>query len=186
MVQVYFEKELVSLFCLILSLSSPLSLSPPHFLPRFAPSLTLSAQAPHIDKTDFLNAVVREKKRFENSLDDSVAAGLNAGTEVLMNQVSWLDWLLCPVSSSFFILHCFLSCVHLLPYYLPLLLFLSSVLLLPFLFFWWPPCSYLSSLLFYFLFSFLIPFSSFVLVLLSSCSSPCSFFPPLLRFVLPS
>ncbi|KAF8148471.1 f-box protein pof6 [Crassisporium funariophilum] len=43
--------------------------------------------APHIDKTDFLNAVVREKKRFENSLDDSVAAGLNAGTEVLMNQV---------------------------------------------------------------------------------------------------
>ncbi|KAF9004655.1 exocyst complex component Sec10-domain-containing protein [Cyathus striatus] len=43
--------------------------------------------APHIDKTDFLNAVVREKKRFENTLDDSVAAGLNAGTEVLMNQV---------------------------------------------------------------------------------------------------
>ncbi|KAG9218157.1 hypothetical protein CCMSSC00406_0008096 [Pleurotus cornucopiae] len=43
--------------------------------------------APHIDKTDFLNAVVREKKRFENSLDDSVAAGLNAGTELLMNQV---------------------------------------------------------------------------------------------------
>ena len=45
-------------------------------------------QAHHIDKTDFLNAVVREKKRFENSLDDSVATGLNAGTEVLMNQVS--------------------------------------------------------------------------------------------------
>ncbi|KAJ7075859.1 exocyst complex component Sec10-like protein [Mycena belliarum] len=43
--------------------------------------------APHIDRTDFMNAVVREKKRFENSLDDSVAAGLNAGTEVLMNQV---------------------------------------------------------------------------------------------------
>ncbi|TFK34682.1 f-box protein pof6 [Crucibulum laeve] len=43
--------------------------------------------APHIDKTDFLNGVVREKKRFENSLDDSVAGGLNAGTEVLMNQV---------------------------------------------------------------------------------------------------
>ncbi|KAF8208698.1 exocyst complex component Sec10-domain-containing protein [Mycena galopus ATCC 62051] len=42
---------------------------------------------PHIDRTDFLNAVVREKKRFENALDDSVAAGLNAGTEVLMNQV---------------------------------------------------------------------------------------------------
>lgn len=30
---------------------------------------------------------MREKKRFENSLDDSVATGLNAGTEVLMNQV---------------------------------------------------------------------------------------------------
>ncbi|GJJ14596.1 hypothetical protein Clacol_008862 [Clathrus columnatus] len=43
--------------------------------------------APHIDRTDFLNNVVREKKRFENSLDDAVAAGLNAGTEVLMNQV---------------------------------------------------------------------------------------------------
>lgn len=43
--------------------------------------------APHIDKTDFLNAVVREKKRFENALDDSVAGGLNAGTEVLMDQV---------------------------------------------------------------------------------------------------
>lgn len=44
-------------------------------------------QAPHIDKTDFLNGVVREKKRFENTLDESVAAGLNAGTDVLMNQV---------------------------------------------------------------------------------------------------
>ena len=43
-------------------------------------------QAPHIDKTDFLNGVVREKKRFENTLDESVAAGLNAGTDVLMNQ----------------------------------------------------------------------------------------------------
>ncbi|KAM6501039.1 Exocyst complex component Sec10-like protein [Amanita muscaria] len=43
--------------------------------------------APHIDKTDFLNAVVREKKKFENTLDDSVATGLNAGTELLMNQV---------------------------------------------------------------------------------------------------
>ncbi|TFK45675.1 hypothetical protein OE88DRAFT_1639530 [Heliocybe sulcata] len=43
--------------------------------------------APRIDKTDFLNGVVREKKRFENALDDAVAAGLNAGTEVLMNQV---------------------------------------------------------------------------------------------------
>ncbi|KAH7884202.1 exocyst complex component Sec10-domain-containing protein [Phlebopus sp. FC_14] len=43
--------------------------------------------APHIDRTDFLNVVVREKKRFENTLDDCVAGGLNAGTQVLMNQV---------------------------------------------------------------------------------------------------
>ncbi|KAG8961063.1 F-box protein: endocytic membrane traffic, recycling ReCYcling 1 [Tulasnella sp. 425] len=41
----------------------------------------------HIDKTDFLNGVVREKKRFENSLDDSVAGGLNTGTDLLMKQV---------------------------------------------------------------------------------------------------
>jgi recyclin-1 len=31
---------------------------------------------------------VREKKRFENALDDSVASGLNAGTEVLMKEVN--------------------------------------------------------------------------------------------------
>lgn len=43
--------------------------------------------AQYVDKTDFLNAVVREKKRFEGVLDDAVAAGLNAGIEVLMNQV---------------------------------------------------------------------------------------------------
>ncbi|EJF59704.1 hypothetical protein DICSQDRAFT_108611 [Dichomitus squalens LYAD-421 SS1] len=43
--------------------------------------------APHIDKTDFLNAVVREKKHFEDVLDDSVAAGLNAATDALMTQV---------------------------------------------------------------------------------------------------
>jgi recyclin-1 len=43
---------------------------------------------PYVDKTDFLNAVMREKKRFEAVLDDAVAAGLNAGIEVLMNQVS--------------------------------------------------------------------------------------------------
>ncbi|BEI86875.1 hypothetical protein CcaverHIS002_0702210 [Cutaneotrichosporon cavernicola] len=43
--------------------------------------------APYVDKTDFLNAVMREKKRFESVLDDAVASGLNAGIEVLMNQV---------------------------------------------------------------------------------------------------
>lgn len=41
-----------------------------------------------IDRNDFLNTVVREKKRFEDILDDCVAAGLNAGTDALMNQVS--------------------------------------------------------------------------------------------------
>ncbi|KIY45782.1 hypothetical protein FISHEDRAFT_66826 [Fistulina hepatica ATCC 64428] len=46
--------------------------------------------APHIDRTDFLNPVIREKKRFENSLDDSVAAGLNTGTDLLMNQVEYI------------------------------------------------------------------------------------------------
>lgn len=40
----------------------------------------------HVDKTDFLNPVVREKKRLESSLDESVAAGLNAGVDLLMNQ----------------------------------------------------------------------------------------------------
>ncbi|ORX40515.1 exocyst complex component Sec10-domain-containing protein [Kockovaella imperatae] len=43
--------------------------------------------AKYVDKTDFLNAVMREKKRFETVLDDAVAGGLNAGIEVLMNQV---------------------------------------------------------------------------------------------------
>ncbi|OBZ66423.1 F-box protein pof6 [Grifola frondosa] len=42
--------------------------------------------APHIDRTDFLNTVVREKKRFEDVLDDCVAAGLNAATDALMNR----------------------------------------------------------------------------------------------------
>jgi len=46
----------------------------------------------YVDKTDFLNAVMREKKRFEAVLDDAVAAGLNAGIEVLMNQVSISDF----------------------------------------------------------------------------------------------
>lgn len=44
-------------------------------------------QSSHIDRTDFLNSVVREKKRFEDTLDDCVAGGLNAGTDALMNQV---------------------------------------------------------------------------------------------------
>jgi hypothetical protein len=34
-----------------------------------------------------LNAAIQEKKRFEGALDDAVASGMNAGVEVLMNQV---------------------------------------------------------------------------------------------------
>ena len=78
MMQVYFDKELVSWVSLFFFSFVRLTIIYPFFF---------SMQAPHIDKTDFLNVVVREKKRFENTLDDSVAAGLNAGTEVLMNQV---------------------------------------------------------------------------------------------------
>lgn len=51
----------------------------------------ISPQASHIDKHDFLNAVVREKKHFEDVLDNSVAAGLNAATDALMNQASVLS-----------------------------------------------------------------------------------------------
>lgn len=43
--------------------------------------------ASYIDTTDFLSGIMREKKRFENALDEEVAKGLNTGTEVLMNQV---------------------------------------------------------------------------------------------------
>ncbi|KZP28233.1 hypothetical protein FIBSPDRAFT_947817 [Athelia psychrophila] len=52
--------------------------------------------APHIDRTDFLHPVVREKKRFEDALDDAVAAGLNAGTAVLMQQVEHVVITLTP------------------------------------------------------------------------------------------
>lgn len=41
----------------------------------------------HIDRSDFFNSVVREKKRFENALDEAVAAGLNAGVDLLMGQI---------------------------------------------------------------------------------------------------
>lgn len=41
----------------------------------------------HIDATDFLNPVVRQRKRFESYLDEAVAAGLNAGVDLLMGQV---------------------------------------------------------------------------------------------------
>ncbi|KAK0536623.1 F-box protein: endocytic membrane traffic, recycling ReCYcling 1 [Tilletia horrida] len=44
----------------------------------------------HVDRTDFLNVVVREKKRFEGNLDECVAQGLNAGVDGLMGQVDYL------------------------------------------------------------------------------------------------
>lgn len=39
-----------------------------------------------MDRNDFLSIVVREKKKFENALDESVAAGLNAGLNILVTQ----------------------------------------------------------------------------------------------------
>ncbi|PWN46003.1 hypothetical protein IE81DRAFT_79805 [Ceraceosorus guamensis] len=44
----------------------------------------------HFDRTDFLNIVVREKKRFEAALDESVAKGLNAGLDLLMGQAEYI------------------------------------------------------------------------------------------------
>jgi recyclin-1 len=48
--------------------------------------------SPYIDTTDFLGGVMREKKKFESALDEEVAKGLNAGTEVLMSQVEHVVW----------------------------------------------------------------------------------------------
>ena len=42
------------------------------------------------DRNDFLNPAVKEKKRFEQMLDERVAAGLNKGIEVLMAEVECL------------------------------------------------------------------------------------------------
>ncbi|GAA5893611.1 Rcy1p [Sporobolomyces salmoneus] len=46
--------------------------------------------ANYIDKKDFLNTVVREKKKFESSLDDAVAQGLNAAVNILMTHIDWV------------------------------------------------------------------------------------------------
>lgn len=86
MVQVFFDKEMVRLgfalfTCLFFRVLADLALS------QTQTFLCTSNKAQHIDKTDFLNAVVRQKKQFENTLDDCVASGLNTGTQVLMNQV---------------------------------------------------------------------------------------------------
>ena len=42
------------------------------------------------DRDDFLNPAVKEKKRFEQMLDERVAAGLNKGIEVLMTEVEYV------------------------------------------------------------------------------------------------
>lgn len=42
------------------------------------------------DRNDFLNPAVKEKKRFEQMLDERVAAGLNKGIEVLMAEVEFV------------------------------------------------------------------------------------------------
>ncbi|MCJ1317470.1 F-box protein: endocytic membrane traffic, recycling ReCYcling 1 [Xylographa vitiligo] len=42
------------------------------------------------DRHDFLNPTVKEKKRFEQMLDERVAAGLNKGIEVLMAEVEFV------------------------------------------------------------------------------------------------
>lgn len=47
-----------------------------------APSLT--------DRDDFLSLAAKEKKRFEQMLDERVAAGLNKGIDVLMDEVEYL------------------------------------------------------------------------------------------------
>ncbi|KAI5810183.1 exocyst complex component Sec10-domain-containing protein [Peziza echinospora] len=42
------------------------------------------------DKNDFLNPAAKEKKRFEQMLDERVAAGLNRGIDVLIDEVDYL------------------------------------------------------------------------------------------------
>ena len=42
------------------------------------------------DRDDFLNPAMKEKKRFEQMLDERVAAGLNKGIEVLMTEVEYV------------------------------------------------------------------------------------------------
>ncbi|BFZ63451.1 F-box protein: endocytic membrane traffic, recycling ReCYcling 1 [Saitoella coloradoensis] len=43
-----------------------------------------------VDRNDFLNPAVKEKKRFEQLIDERVAAGLSKGIDVLMNQVEYI------------------------------------------------------------------------------------------------
>ncbi|RMY60253.1 hypothetical protein D0865_01639 [Hortaea werneckii] len=43
-----------------------------------------------LDRDDFLDPAVKEKKRFEQMLDERVAAGLNKGIDVLMDEVEFI------------------------------------------------------------------------------------------------
>ena len=43
-----------------------------------------------VDRDDFLDPAAKEKKRFEQMLDERVAAGLNRGIDVLMNEVEFI------------------------------------------------------------------------------------------------
>lgn len=43
-----------------------------------------------VERDDFLSPAVKEKKRFEQMLDESVAAGLNKGIDVLMDEVEYV------------------------------------------------------------------------------------------------
>ncbi|KAI9814783.1 MAG: F-box protein: endocytic membrane traffic, recycling ReCYcling 1 [Pycnora praestabilis] len=42
------------------------------------------------DRNDFLDPAVKEKKRFEQMLDERVAAGLNKGIDVLMDEIEYI------------------------------------------------------------------------------------------------
>ena len=43
-----------------------------------------------VDRDDFLSAAVKQKKKFEQMLDERVAAGLNKGIDVLMDEVEYI------------------------------------------------------------------------------------------------
>ncbi|KAF2759421.1 secretion pathway protein Sls2/Rcy1 [Pseudovirgaria hyperparasitica] len=43
-----------------------------------------------VDRDDFLSPAVKEKKKFEGMLDERVAAGLNKGIDVLMDEVEYI------------------------------------------------------------------------------------------------
>lgn len=43
-----------------------------------------------VDKSDFLSPAVKEKKKFEQTIDEKVAEGLNRGIDVLIEQIDFL------------------------------------------------------------------------------------------------